>query len=147
VTQRRTADEFRNDLHAREKRHGKKHSFRWLRSEVLATLRQTVTQRGKTGSFAMISHARAWHEKKGLFPPGPASEALPTPPPNCDAKRDRLLSRISWGCSSQIDSTGRVIFTADAYAPDGRRFTVLADERLTAFLELHAAIHRQLELG
>jgi hypothetical protein len=54
---------------------------------------------------------------------------------------------FSWGCSSQIDSTGRVIFTADAYAPDGRRFTVLADERLTAFLELHAAIHRQLELG
>ena len=54
---------------------------------------------------------------------------------------------FSWGCSSEIDSTGRVLFTADAYAPDGRRFTVLADHRLTAFLELHAAIHRQLELG
>jgi hypothetical protein len=43
---------------------------------------------------------------------------------------------FSWGCSSQIDSTGRVIFTADAYSRDGRGFTVLADERLTAFLEL-----------
>jgi|SoiMethySBSTD1v2_1073268.scaffolds.fasta_scaffold3156047_2 hypothetical protein len=28
----------------------------------------------------------------------------------------------------------------------GRRFTVLADDKLTAFLELHAAIHRQLQL-
>jgi hypothetical protein len=54
------------------------------------------------------------------------------------------LSRagFSWGCSSEIDSTGRVIFTADAYSRDGRRFTVLADERLTAFLELQAAIQR-----
>jgi hypothetical protein len=41
---------------------------------------------------------------------------------------------------STIDSTGRVIFTGDAYARDGRRFTVLADERLTTFLELEAAI-------
>ena len=53
---------------------------------------------------------------------------------------------FSWGCSAQTDSTGRVIFTADAYARDGRRFIVLADERLTAFLELQTAIHRQLEL-
>jgi hypothetical protein len=42
---------------------------------------------------------------------------------------------FSWGCSSQSDSTCRVIFTADAYARDRRRFTVLADERLSAFLE------------
>jgi hypothetical protein len=54
---------------------------------------------------------------------------------------------FSWGCSSEIDSSGRVIFTADAYARDGRRFTFLAGERLNAFLELEAAIHRQLELG
>ena len=54
---------------------------------------------------------------------------------------------FSWGCSTEIDSAGRVIFTTDAYSRDGRRFTVLADERLTAFLELHAAIHRQLEFG
>ena len=52
---------------------------------------------------------------------------------------------FSWGCSSEIDSTGRVIFTADAYSRDGRRFTVLANERLTAFLELQAAIHRRFE--
>jgi hypothetical protein len=50
---------------------------------------------------------------------------------------------FSWGCSTEIDSAGRVIFTAHAYSRDGRRFTVLADERLTAFLELQAAIHRQ----
>jgi hypothetical protein len=53
---------------------------------------------------------------------------------------------FSWGCSSGINSTGRVIFTADAYARDGRRFTVLAGDRLTAFLE-HATIHRQLEVA
>jgi hypothetical protein len=53
----------------------------------------------------------------------------------------------SWGCSSEIDSTGRVIVTADACSRDGRRFTVLANERFTAFLELQAAIHRELELG
>jgi len=50
---------------------------------------------------------------------------------------------FSWGCSDEVDSTGRVIYTADAYARDGRRFTVLSDERLTAFLELQAAIRRQ----
>jgi hypothetical protein len=45
-------------------------------------------------------------------------------------------SGFSWGCSSEIDSTSRVIFTADAYAREGRRFIVLADEGLSAFLEL-----------
>jgi hypothetical protein len=54
---------------------------------------------------------------------------------------------FSWGCSSEIDSSGRVLFTADAYAPDGHRFTVLTDDRLTAFLELQAAIRGQPELG
>ena len=54
---------------------------------------------------------------------------------------DRIAENLSkagfsWSCSSEIDSTGRVIFTADACARDGRRFIVLADERLTAFLEL-----------
>jgi hypothetical protein len=53
---------------------------------------------------------------------------------------------FSWGCSSEVDSTGRLLSTADAYAPDGRRFIVLAGDRLTAFLE-HAAIHRQLEVA
>jgi len=43
---------------------------------------------------------------------------------------------FSWGCSFETDSTGRVRYTADAYSRDGRRFTVLADKRLTAFLEL-----------
>jgi len=47
---------------------------------------------------------------------------------------------FSWGCSSQINSTGRVLFTADAYSSDGRRFIVLSDDKLSAFLELEAAI-------
>jgi hypothetical protein len=46
-------------------------------------------------------------------------------------------SGFSWGCSSQIDiTTGRLLYTADAYRNDGKRFTVLADDKLTAFLEL-----------
>jgi len=45
-------------------------------------------------------------------------------------------SGLSWGCSSEIDATGRVLYTADAYCKDGKRFTVIADDKLTAFLEL-----------
>jgi len=42
----------------------------------------------------------------------------------------------SWGCSSHIDSAGRVLFTADAHRDNGKRFIVIGDEKLTAFLEL-----------
>lgn len=51
------------------------------------------------------------------------------------------LSRagLSWGCASEIDPTGRVIFTAEAYSHDGRRFIVLSDQKLAAFLELASA--------
>ncbi|SRR6266480_6341449 len=48
----------------------------------------------------------------------------------------------SWGCSSEIDSTRRVLFTADAYFSDGRRFIVLSDDKLSAFLELELANRR-----
>jgi hypothetical protein len=50
---------------------------------------------------------------------------------------DNLSNSIfSWGCSSQIDSTGQELFTADAFAHGGRRFIVLSDEKLSALLEL-----------
>jgi len=45
----------------------------------------------------------------------------------------------SWGCVSAVDSNGRTIFVADAHR-DGQRFVVRADEKLTALLELEAAI-------
>ena len=45
-------------------------------------------------------------------------------------------SGLSWGYSLDVDGTGRVLYTADAYRKDGKRFTVIADDRLTAFLEL-----------
>jgi hypothetical protein len=51
----------------------------------------------------------------------------------------------SWGCSSQIDSTGRMIFTADAHRDDGNRFIVHADEKRTAFLELQIALEKEAE--
>jgi hypothetical protein len=46
----------------------------------------------------------------------------------------------SWGCFSAIDSKGRTIWIADAHRDDGKRFVVYADEKLTAFVELEAAI-------
>jgi len=45
-----------------------------------------------------------------------------------------------------MDSTGRIIFTADAYARDSRRFAVLSDEKLRALLEFEGAI-RAAALG
>jgi hypothetical protein len=54
---------------------------------------------------------------------------------------DRLSAAgWSWGCVSTIDSNGRTIWIADAHRDDGKRFVVRADEKLTAFLELEAAI-------
>jgi hypothetical protein len=46
----------------------------------------------------------------------------------------------SWGCVLAIDSNGRTIWIADCHRDDGKRFIVHADELLTAFLELEAAI-------
>jgi hypothetical protein len=38
------------------------------------------------------------------------------------------------------DREGRIIWVADAHRDDGKRFIVRADEKLTAFMELEAAI-------
>jgi uncharacterized protein YfaQ (DUF2300 family) len=46
----------------------------------------------------------------------------------------------SWGCVSTFDRNGRTIWIADAHRGDGKRFIARADEKLTAFLELEAAI-------
>ena len=46
----------------------------------------------------------------------------------------------SWGCVSAIDSDGRTIWIADAHRDDRKRFVVRADEKLTLFVELEAAI-------
>jgi hypothetical protein len=51
----------------------------------------------------------------------------------------------SWGYVSAVDSNGRTIWIADAHRDDGNRFVVHADEKLTAFMELQAAIRRQPE--
>jgi hypothetical protein len=50
----------------------------------------------------------------------------------------------SWGCVSTVDSRGRTIFITDAHRRDGQRFIVRADEKLTAFVELEAAIFSAL---
>ena len=54
---------------------------------------------------------------------------------------DNLSKRgWSWGCVATADSNGRTFFIADAHRDDGKRFVVHAEEKLTAFLELEAAI-------
>jgi hypothetical protein len=50
---------------------------------------------------------------------------------------------LSWGCSSETDPTGRVLFTADACFRDGRHFIVLSDEKLSAFMGLERASDRK----
>ena len=49
-------------------------------------------------------------------------------------------SEWTWGCVLAVDSSGRTSFVADAHRDDGKRFVVHADEMLTAFLELEAAV-------
>jgi hypothetical protein len=52
------------------------------------------------------------------------------------------LSKAAWssGCVAGVDSNGRTIIVADAHRDDGKRFVVRADEKVTAFVELEAAI-------
>jgi hypothetical protein len=46
----------------------------------------------------------------------------------------------SWDCVSAIDSKGRTIWIADAHRDDKKHFVARSDDKLTAFLELEAAI-------
>jgi len=46
----------------------------------------------------------------------------------------------SWGCLSAIDRDGGTIWIADAHRGNGKRFVVRGDEKLTAFVELEAAV-------
>ena len=59
------------------------------------------------------------------------------------------LRKAGWslGCVSAIDSNGRTIWIVDAHRGDGKRFVVRADEKLTAFLELEAAIRPSQRLS
>ena len=41
---------------------------------------------------------------------------------------------------------GRTIWIADAHRGDGKRFVVRADEKLTAFVELEAAIRAATQI-
>jgi hypothetical protein len=63
----------------------------------------------------------------------------------CASSLDIIADNLSkagwiWGCVSALDREGRTIWIADAYRDNGKRFVVRADEKLTAFVELEAAI-------
>ena len=51
----------------------------------------------------------------------------------------------SWGCVSALDRAGRTIWIVDAHGY-GKRFIVRADEKLTAFVELEAAIRAATQI-
>jgi hypothetical protein len=53
------------------------------------------------------------------------------------------LSKAGWslGWVSAVDREGRTTWIVDAHR-DGKRFIVRADDKLTAFLELEAAIRK-----
>ena len=54
---------------------------------------------------------------------------------------DNLKKRgWSYGYVLAIDSSGRTIWIVDARRDNGKRFVVHADEKMTAFVELEAAI-------
>jgi hypothetical protein len=59
------------------------------------------------------------------------------------------LRNAGWncGCISSTDRNGRQFWVMAAERSDAGRFIVHAPDMPTAFVELHAAIHRQLELG
>jgi hypothetical protein len=59
------------------------------------------------------------------------------------------LQNAGWncGCISSTDHEGRQFWVVAAERSDAGRFIVQSDEMLTAFFEIHAAIHRQFELG
>jgi len=52
------------------------------------------------------------------------------------------LHKAGWslGWVSALDLEGRTIWIVDVHRDEGKRFAVRADEKLTAFLELEAAI-------
>jgi hypothetical protein len=52
----------------------------------------------------------------------------------------------SLGWVSAVNREGRTIWIADAHRGDGKRFIVRADEMLTAFLELEAAIRAATQI-
>jgi len=59
------------------------------------------------------------------------------------------LKKAGWslGYVSAVDSQGQTIWIVDAHRDNGKRFVVHADEKLTAFLELEAAIRAGGELS
>ena len=57
------------------------------------------------------------------------------------------LNRAGWslGWVSALDREGQTIWIVDAHRGDGKRFVVRAEEKLTAFLELDAAVRSSEE--
>jgi hypothetical protein len=51
-------------------------------------------------------------------------------------------AQLELGLRFAVDSQGRTIWIVDAHRDDGKRFVVRADEKLTAFVEMEAAIQR-----
>jgi hypothetical protein len=84
-----------------------------------------------------------------IFPPD-----MPQAPLCVMSKRDKIVVwneagksslRISAKPAGVGAASQRLIWIADAHRDDGKRYVVHAEEKLTAFLELEAAISNALE--
>jgi hypothetical protein len=53
----------------------------------------------------------------------------------------------TWGCVTTVDAHGRTIWIADAHRGDGKRLVARSEEKLTAVLELEAAVTTCSELA
>ena len=57
------------------------------------------------------------------------------------------LTALASPATVGTQDNGRMIWIADVYRDDGKRFVVRADEKLTAFMELEVAIRTCGELS
>jgi hypothetical protein len=117
-----------------------------LVSSGLARIYGTRTLTARRSGLPRISHASARSGKRGQ---------------GCEARRVGYgvavtywqiilenLRNAGWNCGSMTttDGKGRPIWVVAAERRDAGPFIGQADEKLTAFLELQAAIHRRFEL-
>lgn len=67
---------------------------------------------------------------------------------NCWEQIADNLHDAGWslGWVSALDFEGRTIWIVDAHRDDGKRFAVHATEKLTAFVELEAAIRAATQI-
>ena len=72
---------------------------------------------------------------------------LPTTGSDWKAIADKVSQAgWSWTCVDRLDSDGKLTFVAEARRGDGKRFSVKADQKLTAFSQLASEVANEMQL-